>query len=475
MSLNRLWLFLAVALPVLAAVIAPMSAVDLTYHLRAGSEILGTGTIPVSDTWTFTAAGLPWVDQQWGAQVVLSAVEQTAGWTGLVVLRAGLTAIIFACLLSILRRRRLDPRIAALLTLAAFVVAAPAMALRPQLFGMACLAVVLVIVVDRRAHPGRLWLVPIITVAWANLHGSFFLVPAVLGLAWLEDLHDGVRPRNRALVVALVTAAAACLTPSGPLVYAYAVGLSVNPVVTARITEWQPTSLRDLPGILFYLSALAVVVLLARRGRETPWPTLAWLGMFFVIGVYAQRGIAWWPLGAIPAVAALLAVVGEGTTRPAARPDAVRSRQLNVVIAGAIVLVTLVALPAWRPVDPSTGVPAATLTDAPSGITGALRELSKPGDRVLNAQVWGSWFEYALPDLRYAIDSRIEFFPAEVWDDYVAVMAGADGWQARLASWAPAWFVLEGEDPALEARLAEVGWEVAYRDDDGVVMRVSRR
>lgn len=474
MSLNRLWLFLAVALPVLAAVIAPMSTVDLTYQLRAGAEIIATGAVPVVDTWTFTAAGLPWVDQQWGSQVVLSAVEQAAGWTGLVLLRAGLTGVIFACLLAILRRGRLDPRITALLTLAAFVVAAPAMALRPQLFGMACLALVLLLIVDRRAHPGRLWLVPIITVVWANLHGSFFLGPAVLGLAWLEDLHDGVRPRNRVLVVALVTAAAASLTPTGPSVYAYAVGLSVNPVVTARITEWQPTSLRDLPGIIFYLSVLAVVVLIARRGRATPWPALAWLGMFFAIGVYAQRGIAWWPLGAIPAAAALFAADGDGMTRPAARPDTAKARRLNVVIAGAIVLVTLAALPAWRPVDPATGVPAATLTDAPSGIAAALRELSKPGDRVLNAQAWGSWFEYALPDLRYAIDSRIEFFPAEVWVDYIAVISGADGWQARLASWAPAWFVLEGQDPALEDRLAEVGWEVAYRDDDGVVMRPTR-
>ena len=274
-------------------------------------------------------------------------------------------------------------------------------------------------------------------------------------------------------LVALAAAAAGCLTPTGPSVYAYAVGLSMNPVVTARITEWQPTSLRDLPGILFYLSVFAVVALLARRGR-TPWPTLAWLGLFAAIGVYAQRGIAWWPLGAIPAVAALLAIDDTGKSRAAARAETTTARRLNGVIAGAIVLVSVVALPAWRPVDPSTGVPAAVLTDAPYGITGALRELSKPGDRVLNAQAWGSWFEYVLPDRRYAIDSRIEFFPPQVWDDYLRVIAGGDGWQTRLASWAPSWIVLEGTDPALESRLASMGWEVTYRDDDGVVLGLVR-
>ena len=74
MSLNRLWLFLAVALPVLAAVIAPLSTVDLAYQLRAGAEIIAARALPTVDTWTFTAAGQPWVDQQWGAQVILAVV-----------------------------------------------------------------------------------------------------------------------------------------------------------------------------------------------------------------------------------------------------------------------------------------------------------------------------------------------------------------------------------------------------------------
>ncbi|HEY7131483.1 MAG TPA: hypothetical protein VH440_04485, partial [Candidatus Limnocylindrales bacterium] len=72
MSLRSLWAFLAIALPVLAAVIAPLPTVDLAYHLRAGAEILDTRAIPSVDTWTFTAAGQPWQDQQWLAQVVLA-------------------------------------------------------------------------------------------------------------------------------------------------------------------------------------------------------------------------------------------------------------------------------------------------------------------------------------------------------------------------------------------------------------------
>ena len=81
-------MFLAVALPVLATLIGSLATVDLTYLIRAGDEIFATGGIPNVDTWTFTAAGLPWVDQQWGTEVIFAAVYRLGGWTGLVLLRA---------------------------------------------------------------------------------------------------------------------------------------------------------------------------------------------------------------------------------------------------------------------------------------------------------------------------------------------------------------------------------------------------
>src|SRR5688572_32792285 len=98
-------MFLAVALPVLAALLASLSSVDLAYHLRAGDEIIASGSIPRVDTWTFTAEGLPWVDQQWGSQIILSTVFRLAGWTGLALLRAALVGVIFGCLLLIAYRR----------------------------------------------------------------------------------------------------------------------------------------------------------------------------------------------------------------------------------------------------------------------------------------------------------------------------------------------------------------------------------
>jgi hypothetical protein len=460
--MSRLWLFLAVALPVLAATLAPMSSVDLTYQLRAGDEIIDARAIPTVDTWTFTAAGVPWVDQQWGAQVVLDAVYRVGGWTGLVLLRAILTAVVVGATLAIGLRKGLDPRIAAILTLVAFIVAAPAMALRPQLFGMACFAVTLYLVFLRRERPRGLWLVPLVVVLWANLHGSFILAPIMLGLAWFEDLHDRYQGSSRTLLVGVASVLAPCVTPFGPDVWAYAVGLSSNPGVTARTSEWQPTSLRDPTGVLFFASVAAVVVLIARAGRRVSWPTLLWLGVFAAIAVVAQRGVAWWPFVAVATISGVL--VG-GVTKPI--PEG--SRRVNTAVAVAVVLAAVALLPIWRPIESRIGVPAAVLTDSPPGITAALKEIAAPGAHVLNPQRWGSWLEFAQPAAKVAVDSRIEFFPATVWTAYEGVYAGLEGWERQLDEWGVTVAITEPTDRSLANRLRGLGWRATYEDPDGTI------
>lgn len=464
MTLTRLWVVLAVLLPVLASLIAKLSSVDLAYHLRAGREIFVAG-FPTIDTWTFTMQGQPWIDQQWGAQVLLRAVESIGGWIGLAVLRAVLVGAIFGGTALIAVRRGLDVRTAAILSLLAFAVAAPALALRPQLLGMLCFVAVLLLVVDRREHPRRLWIAPLVVAIWSNVHGSFFLGPLVLGLAWLEDVHDRQPLARQTSIVAIVSAFAACLSPLGPSVWVYAAGLTTNPGVTARISEWQPTSVRDVSGLMFFASVGAIVVLMARSGRRVPWPTLAWLGIFFLIGVYAQRGAAWWPIAAVAAIA--------GTLIPARAPniriETPAMRRLNALVAAVLVLACLLALPSGRQAVAGAGVPEDLVDPAPAGVTAALRDLAMPGDRVFNPQVWGSWLEYAVPKTLVAVDSRIELFTRDVWDRYERVAAGVGDWQGQLDSWDVRFVLTLARDTAFAERLEAGGWREVYRDDEGAV------
>jgi hypothetical protein len=465
MTLGRLWAFLAIALPVVASLLASLPSVDLAYHLRAGGLTLDTGLIPAADTFTFTAYGQPWLNQNWGAQVVLAAVYRAAGWAALAILRAALVGALAGLVYLTCSRYGLNRRTAAGLTLAAFVLASVALGLRPQLFGLVFFAATLLLLAERRERPRLLWLVPLIVVAWANTHGSFFLGPLLVGLAWLEDVHDRHSAATRTGLVVIAAAVAPLINPFGPAVWLYATGLTTNSLVTERITEWQPTTLRTIPGFVFFASALLVAAFLARRGRTTSWPALLAFAVFFGIGAWAVRGIAWWAIGAAVTVAALIgAERGRATLEPLERP-----RPLNTLVAAVLVVAGVVLLPTWRPFDARLGAPAGVIANAPPGLTDAVAGLARPGDNLYLPQPWGSWFEFATPEALVVLDSRVELFPSEIWDRYETVAAGRDGWDTILDEWGVTLVIAteEGTRGLLDRLAADPGWREAYSDADG--------
>jgi hypothetical protein len=462
-SLPRLWAFVAVFLPVIAALAASLSTIDLAYQLRLGEVMLDTGELVRTDTFTFTALGAPWVDQQWGAQIILDLVYRAGGWAGLALLRAGLTGAIFLFVYLSCRAVGATMRRSAWLTLASFLVAVGGLSLRPQLFAMVLFPAAVWLVAGRRAHPGRLWIIPVLVVIWANVHGTFFLGPVLLGLAWLKDLHDGSPVARRTLVMGAVSAAATLINPFGFRVWTYAIEISSNDVISRLITEWRPPTVRDVAGAVFFGSVLVVGAILARRDRPTPWPSLLALGVFFAIGLFASRGIFWWAFAAPAILAELLSDGPQAEAKPG-------RAAFNVAIAAGLVVLAVLFLPWGRPLS-RIGSDDTLLTEAPPGLTAAVREHLAPGERMFNAQRWGSWFELAIPQNRVFVDSRIELFPEAVWNDYSQISNGQEGWQALLDRWEIELVVASNDQQRdLIPRIRrDPGWRLLYKDADGWV------
>ena len=130
-------------------------------------------------------------------------------------------------------------------------------------------------------------------------------------------------------------------------------------------------------------------------------------------------------------------------------------------------VLVVAALPWWRPTDVITGR-TGILSYAPSGIAAELRRIAPAGTRVLAAQTWTSFMEWAAPDARYFLDSRFELFPAEVWADRATIAAGGKAADEVLARWGVDLLVLPaGTDLGL------TGWSVVYEDADGAILRGS--
>ncbi len=417
-GVRLLWAGITILVPGLLVSLASMSTVDLAYGIRAGGQILDGAGIPRIDTFTFTAAGLPWIDQQWAAQAILAAVYRFGGWPALSTLWAVIIVAIEALLWRAARSMGAGVRTTGVTLLLGFLVAAQGSSLRSQVLGLLCLAALLALVADRGAHRGRLWLVIPLFAAWANLHGSFPVGLALLGLATVEDVAG--RDHARQAIATLALAAVATLAnPFGLDVWRYVVTIGTDPTIARFVTEWRHTNVLDPAGAAFYASVAAVIVIVLvrfRQGERPPWTTLVGLAGLAFLGVWAVRAVAWWGVGAAPVAAALLSRIRfrrfEHLPAASSATDQPGVARGPVVVVAGLILLLVVLQPMWRPSADGQGL-GSRLDDAPAGIARALSTVvaANPAARVFNAQRWGSWLELAVPAARLFADSRIRADP----------------------------------------------------------------
>jgi hypothetical protein len=466
--LSHVWAASGVLIPVIVIAGTPLAVNDLAYHLRAGDIMFDTHSILRTHVFSAVAFGEPWLNQQWLAQIVLATAFRLGGWFGLVALRGLLGGLVLWFVFLACRAAGAATKRAAWLTLASGVMLMGGFTLRPQLLGMGCFAVTAWLVARRRTHPQGIWIVIPITVLWANLHGSFFLAPMLLGLAWVEDRWVRGRGGRTLLLAGLGSLLATTVTPYGYRVWFYATDLATNPVIRRTITEWQPPSIGVYTGAAFFLSVVAVAALLiARVRRPVPWGSLLSLVVFLAIALAAIRGVFWWAMAA-PIV---LAGVLEDQPAPTERRDPARA--LNAAIVGLLAVAVIASVIRWVPYTGPDMPTGGRLLFAPVGITRELQRTLGPGEVVFNAQKWGSWLEFEFPRSPVIVDSLIEVIPSSVWWKYYAVSGGVEDWQATLDAWDVDVAVLahDQQGPLIPKMRADPGWRLVYEDAEGLIFR----
>jgi hypothetical protein len=217
-------------------------------------------------------------------------------------------------------------------------------------------------------------------------------------------------------------------------------------------------------SVLFLASVVAVVWFIAKAGVRPRWPALATALVTAAPAMVSLRGIFWWGMSAPVLVAEV-----RGPRDPPAEKEPI-GRHVTIVV-GTLLLVLVAMLARWLPFVSKDPPPFSMLAYAPPSITRELGALLAPGEPFFNAQLWGSWFEFALPDHPVFADARIEVIPPAAWADYLAVSAARPGWQAILERWDIRVIAARDDQqgPLISALAAEPGWDEVFRGDGGAV------
>jgi hypothetical protein len=197
-----------------------LSDPDTYWHIATAKWMLAERALPRHEIFSHTAAGQPWVNIEWLAQIILFSIYDWFGWRGLVLLCGLVIALTFVLLYALLARE-LRPTVALGSAALSFTFASGHFLARPHLLTFPIIVVwtaFLARASDENRRPS-LWLLPLM-VLWANLHGGFtlgLLLAAGFGLEATIAAPSAERRRVAIEWLSFLVGAllAACVTPYG--------------------------------------------------------------------------------------------------------------------------------------------------------------------------------------------------------------------------------------------------------------------
>lgn len=185
---------------------------DAYFHLELGREILAGRAVPRTQRWLAFEEGRPFLDVEWGWQVLSAAIEARAGLAGVFGLRL---ALVFLAAAAVYVAARREGPVAAGLATLGFLLAAEGRFLdAPEIASIALAALFVAVLEARERFPRAPFLLVPASVLWANVHGFFPVGLALIAACAAGDLAR--RPRRFAALATLPFALAApLLNPYG--------------------------------------------------------------------------------------------------------------------------------------------------------------------------------------------------------------------------------------------------------------------
>jgi hypothetical protein len=484
---------LLLAFAALLPFIAPTD-LDLWWHLRTGQLIVDSG-IPHVNDYSFTALGQRWTVYEWLSELIIYLVQQTVGYVGLALLFGAVQAGSGVLVYRLLRFKGAGRILALLLLLLFFIFAAPTWGVRPQIIAALFLAAYYLILLRYRRDPSRtrpLWLLPLLTALWANMHGTYVTGLALVALFIIGEAGNNFfyRPTRPTPLQPLLLTLAGCLVAS--LLNPYFIDLWLLPLGYVStgghnplfyVDEWKPPDFHDYGNLL--LAASFILLMLVGVGRRMPRPQrqrwriplnrrldLTDALLISAFTVQALQGAYTAPLYgviALPILAQGLARTMPALSRRGETPPPPIEGRVNWLL-GAVGVVLLATLIITSP-QAQTGPQPRLDTSIPYP-AGAATYISKlpPNIRMYNDFGWGGYLIYRLyPQQRVFIDGRVDVYRGAVFEDFITVQNVGVGWRDILIRYGVNLVVIQRGSPLDYALAHEPGWHVGYHDDLAVI------
>lgn len=461
---------------------------DLGRHLTIGGYILDNGRVPLVDLFSHTMAGRPLTPHEWLSQVLFALSNRLMGLDGVVLLTGLVIAVSFWLVYRRARQAAQGVLAAVLALLLAMAAASLHWLTRPHIFTFLMLALWLGVLEDLRC--GRLrrwWLLPLIMVAWANLHGAFiagFVTWAIYGAGLLWDIFWRRFPKGEGLhgkfwryyllgggAALLVT----LLNPSGFGLWSTSLGYVGNRYLVGHTAEYLPPNFHDASTWPFLLMIGLFVILLGLQSKRLESAPILVAAAWMVMGLYSVRNV---PLFAIAAAPLLAQMLGDWLDASHHRMKALtrfyaldqRLLRTDLSLRGllwpvVVVVLVFIGFRAGSKLDFYQRGNAFDPQVFPVAAVDWLKDHPQDGS-AFNYFPWGGYLLYReWPDQTVFIDGQTDFYGESLTRQYEQVLTLSPGWEGVLQEYNVDWAIIPPAQPLASALAEELGWKSIYQDE----------
>jgi hypothetical protein len=454
---------------------------DIFWHLVTGQWMVDHHRIVSQDLFTFTVTGKQWVDPEYTTEIIAYLVFKLGGLT-LVSLAFG--AVTFVGFLLIWRRVRLEHTnlvIGAVVIGIAGLAGAAVWGPRPQMitFTLSCLEILWIDRYLRGTSRAIYWL-PLVMVAWANLHGGFLFGLVPVGVAafveavhWLRRVDGDVhKRRTRNLVLVFVGCiVAAVINPNTIHLYSYVIQPQFSGVQQSFIAEWQSPDFHVLQERGFEVMLLLIPIAFVLR-RPSLWDVCLTLVVSYM-ALSAVRHAALFVAAETPL---LIWSFSSGWERlaMAGRVRAWIAPRARDMLAGAVAVVVIAVLGTGYFVRSTLSNQArATAANFPAGAADWLAAHPAVGTRMFDQYGWGGYLIYRFypePNRRVFSFGEATLLGNQVMQQVSDVETGNPDWQRIFAQWGIDYVIDVPGAPAVLALELDPQWTKEYDDGFAVIM-----
>lgn len=457
----------------LPAIVRRVGDPDAWWHLRTGRWMLDNHAIVRSDLYTYTVPGAPWTDHEYLSQILFYGLDKVGG---LLALSVFFGAVVWAGFWFIYLRIRQHLHAPLIAGIGLFIGAIAGIAVwgpRPQMFDFFFSAVTLYLIERYLIGKSRaLWFLPLIVVAWANLHGGFVFAFFFLAISALAVAIQWLLSRARHLlmtlrtfaVVGVLSVVASLMTPNGPSLFLYVWRTQFSSQQSSFIAEWQSPDFHMLNMLGF--EAMLLLVLIGFAWRR---PRLLDVLLVVASGVLALRAWRFIPLFVVPATPLLVWQWSEPWARLRGWLKARPIGQPREWIGEGVAMLLGLAIVAGIGLSAYTlrGQAASTQANYPVAAADWLTAHPNVGTRMFNEYSWGGYLSYRFypdPNRRVFIYGEAELVGDQLLAQYVEVNQLHSDWMQVLDQWGVDYVLFPADKPLDAALAAAPGWHLAYSD-----------